>query len=297
MIKNLKRLSIRKNTEDITFTNAPILDILPDWKGRVVNKKQNEDGTFVEIEFGQNSILLGGLQAKMEWYFGLGPKVAIEYFEDSLYKNAPTDYRPKIKQKSDTKHRIIKAYNVCYDGTEGGQSIPYLRYKLGYERDTLIPFRRIPKSVNNFDLYMKKYLHPVEYTHPDGTQYIDYYSKICDVDYKLLFDDNTEIPDNPASTLAGDKQENKDIRAISGFMIHIEPDELIEFYRTEKAGEAEFSSFNATILMAGYPADIELNGKHYDTLTKTWVFSRCNHRDIGHGADGNNNLSYDQLHI
>lgn len=297
MITNIKKVSLRDNTEDIKFTNAPIREVFSTWKGRIISEVHNEDGTFVEIEFGHNSVLLGGLQAMMEWYFHLGPKVQIEYFEDSLYKNAPEDYRSKIKQKAGEKSRIITAYNVCYDGAEGGQAVPYLRYKLGYSRDTLIPFRRIPKTTNNFALYMQTYMHPVEYTHPDGTQYIDYYTKKCAIDYKVLFDDNTAIPDNPSEELSGEKTENKDIRALSGFMLNITPDELIEYYRTEKAGEAEFSSFNATILMAGYPAEIELNGQKYNTLTKTWVFSRCNHRDIGHGADGSNSLQYEQLHI
>ena len=302
MIKNLRKLRFAdSNSEPLKLNPLKVIDIMNTWKGIVYKRELLEDGQFHEVEIGRNSVLAGGLQVMMEWYFDLPFQIEIESFEDSLYATAPEDWRSKI-QKTGTK-RIMKAYNVVYDGVEGGQNVPYDRKKIGYTRDTLIPFRRIPLTVNSYDVYMQKYYHAVLYTHPDGTQYIDYYSKKMEVGYEMLFDDNTPLPDNPNDVFSNSKNkadkllDDRDIRAVSGFTINIESSELIEYFRTEKAGESEFSSFNGTLLMAGYPAKITLNDRQYDTLTSTYVFSRCNHNNVAHGVDGSNQLIYKQLHI
>lgn len=302
MIKNLRKLTFNDNNiEPLKLNPLKVINLLSTWKGIIYKRELLEDGEFHDVEIGRNSVLAGGLQVMMEWYFDLPFKIEIESFEDSLYSTAPEDWRSKI-QKTGTK-RIMKAYNVVYDGVEGGQNVPYDRKKLGYTKDTLIPFRRIPLTTNNYDLYMQKYYHAVLYTHPDGTQYVDYYTKKTEISYNMLFDDNTELPDNPNDVFSNSRNsaerllDDRDIRAISGFTLNIESNELIEYFRTEKAGEAEYSAFNGTILMAGYPAKITLNGKQYDTLTSTYVFSRCNHNSVSHGVDGSNQLIYEQLHI
>ena len=168
MIKNLRKLRFAdSNSEPLKLNPLKVIDIMSTWKGIVYKRELLEDGQFHEVEIGRNSVLAGGLQVMMEWYFDLPFQIEIESFEDSLYATAPEDWRSKI-QKTGTK-RIMKAYNVVYDGVEGGQNVPYDRKKIGYTRDTLIPFRRIPLTVNSYDVYMQKYYHLVLYTLLYGT--------------------------------------------------------------------------------------------------------------------------------
>lgn len=264
------------------------------WSGKLVglvDKLSLLGNEFQEIDLGSNKVLVGGLQCLAEWLYGIKPKIEVATFEDDMYESSKEDLRPNFKQTSET--RVINTFNVCYDGSVGADEDPYPRYKIGYTRDTLIPFRRIRESVNSYDLFMQTYAHPVKYEHPDGTIYIDYYSKKVKPDYQVTMDDGTPVPNNPNENYT----EDKDCRIIASFGLSITEDEFVEYFRTEKAGGAESSAFNATLVMAGYPATLTLGGKTYQSQIGSYVFARCNHKMIAHGVDGYSNLQYKIMHI
>lgn len=269
-------------------------DTMKLWQGKVtglVSKLSMLGNDFQEVELGHNKVLVGGLECLAEWLYGIKFKVEVSTFEDDLYNGAKEDLRPHLKQTGDT--RIINSFNVCYDGSIGADEDPYPRYKIGYTKDTLIPFRRIRESVNSYDLMMNTYAHPVKYEHPDGTIYIDYYSKKVRLDYNVTMDDGTPVPNNPNENY----EEDKDCRLIANFGLTITEDEFVEYFRTEKAGGAESAAFNATLVMAGYPAELTIGSKKYQSQIGSYVFARCNHKMIAHGVDGYSNLQYKIMHI
>lgn len=270
-------------------------DTMKLWNGKltgIVSKLSllGED-EFKEVDLGYNKVLIGGLQCLAEWLYQAPFQVEISTFEDDMYGAAKEDLRPNLTQTGTS--RVINSFNVCYDGAIGADDDPYSRYKIGYTRDTLIPFRRIRESVNSYDLMMQTYAHPVKYEHPDGTIYIDYYSKKVNVSYVATMDDGTSVPNNPNENYDSDK----DCRIIASFGLQITEDEFVEYFRTEKAGGAESSAFNATLVMAGYPATLSIGGKNYVSQTGSYVFARCNHKMIAHGVDGYSNLQYKIMHI
>lgn len=270
-------------------------DTLKLWDGMVTAHKNNfeklPEGKPVEVILGTNKVLIGGLMCLAEWLYGKPFKLDISSFEDDLYGASPVDYRPNLK-KTGTQ-RVIKAYNVVYDGSIGADVDPYPRYKIGYTKDTLIPFRRIRESVNNFESMLSTYAHPVVYEHPDGTRYIDYYTKYATIDYDVTMDDGTPVPDNPNDNYESDK----DCRLIASFGLMITEEEFVEYFRTEKAGGAESAAFNGTLVMAGYEAELTISGQKYNSMIDSYVFARCNHKQISHGVDGYSNLQYKIMHI
>lgn len=265
------------------------------WVGRVVEYKPIEDSRidnkFEEILWGENKVIAGGLQCIMEWFYGIPFQTDMITFEDDLYSHAAEDFRGQLTQTGTS--RVIKWINICYDSSIGADTDPYPRYKLGYTRDTLIPFRRIRKSVNNYELYMKTYALPVPYTHPDGTEYIDYYCKRITPTGSLQADDGSPVPDNPNDNYTSDK----DIRAVVQVPLNITDEEMVEYFRTEKEGGAESAAFNRTLLMAAYEAKLNVSGKQYDSVIGCYVMAACPHRSIAHGVSGKSNLHYKIMHI
>ena len=271
-------------------------DVLKTWDGHLFKLEQTPEGKWVEIDLGANKVLLGGLQKLCGALYNLPPKVKVVTFEEDLVKGAVDDFLSDITTDPHAKDQIM-GYNVCYDGSQGTDVIAYPRHKKGYNFDNLIPFRLIPEGDNDYEVYYRDYLHSrkilIEDSSGNEHPYIAYYTKKIDINYVITTDDNTNVPDNPDTELHTDK----DVRALAQFLINITDKELVEWFSIYKKGKMESAGFNALCTMIGKPSKIRLNGKDFDTMNDTVVFSRLNHILVPHGVDGTIALRYKMLHI
>lgn len=283
--KNVARKVINKLTYYVNDTF-----VQPTWIGKIYRCYEQLDGTFKEVEVGSNSVLLGGLENLAYLLYHIPFKVQISRFEDDLWGGySEVDERPQITYEKDS-FPYVQAYNLATDGAQATDILPYPRHKKGYDFTTLIPFRMIPESENDFSLYRNKYMHHATVS-VGGKKYIAYYSKKCNISYECLLDNSQPIPQNPDSNLVTDR----DSRLIAEFSLNLEEDELVEYFRLVK-GSAESTSFSAIMLMIGklgqwVPKDKP--AEHYDTMMETYVMSRANCTVItkgvssdGTGSDG-----------
>ena len=263
------------------------------WVGIAYKKVQDADGTWREVEIGRNKVLLSGLMILAKYLYGKDFKVKTPTFEDKLYDTTDSqeDVRTLLTAVPNAQ-RYCGCFNIAYDGAQGSAVVSEQRHKTGIDLDYLIPFRRIPFDDNDFSIYLQTYAH-YRIVLRDGVKYVDYYSKRCDIDYTATLDDGTNIPDNPEDTLTTDK----DSRIIAKFTLNLTKDELVEWFRHEKTGGAESSFYNSILLMNGVPATIEKDGKTYSMFKDTYVFAKCNHTAVAHGADGVITVIYKLMHI
>jgi hypothetical protein len=265
------------------------------WVGIAYKKVQDTDGKWREVEIGRNKVLLSGLMILAKYLYGKDFKVKTPTFEDKLFEDTSRtikeDLRPRLTAVPNAQ-RYCGCFNIAYDGAQGSAVISEQRHKTGIDLDYLIPFRRIPLDQNDFSVYLQTYAH-YRIIDVDGVWYVDYYSKKCDIDYTATLDDGTIIPDNPETSLTTDK----DSRIIAKFTLNLTKDELVEWFRHEKTGGAESSFYNSIILMNGVPATIEEDGHTYNVFKDTYVFAKCNHTAVAHGADGVITVIYKLMHI
>ena len=269
------------------------------WVGIAYKKVQDVDGKWREVEIGRNKVLLSGLMILAKYLYGKDFKVKMETFEEKLLagKDVATDKMPTYTAIPNA-NRYCCCFNISYDGAQGSAVVSEQRHKSGIDLDYMIPFRRIPLVQNDFSVHLKTYAHYRIRT-IDTVDYVDYYSKRCDIDYTATLDDGTTIPDNPETTLTTDK----DSRIIAKFTLNLTKDELVEWFRHEKTGGAESSFYNSICLMNGtpatmtIPASINTDGATYNSFTDTYVFAKCNHTAVAHGADGSVTVIYKLMHI
>lgn len=251
------------------------------------------NGEFVEVELGTNKVLIGGMKELMGLIYNIKPGFAVERFEDDLYELAESNLVDQIvPDLSDRNVPYVQGFNVSFDGTQGDGVTTYPRHKIGYDFSTMIPFRTIPLSENNFAVYKELYLHHRIIRH-DGNDYVEYYTKKINLSVKGEFKDGTVMPDNPSSALNTDL----DSRCIAEFPINITDVELTEHFRLKIAAGAEGTHYNATMLMMGNKASIVLDGVTYPTMSGSVVYARSNHVSIAHGIDAFIQVKYKMMHI
>lgn len=272
-----------------------VSDIARTWVGEIYRCEPQPDGTFREVKIGKNSVLLGGLQELAYLLYHIPFQVAIGTFEDDMFAGADYDERPNVTFDEEA-FPFIQGFNVADDGVSATDLRPVARHKKGYgpNLDGLIPFRVIPESENDFALYRPKYMHHRKIT-IGGKKYIAYYTKKCQIKYEATLDNDQKIPQNPDTNLVTDR----DSRIVAEFTLNIEEDELVEFWRLTKAGGAEATSYSAILLMIGKPAKWNKpdSSEKYDTMTKSYVFSRANCATIPHGVDSSVICKYRMMHI
>ena len=279
--------------ESITL-NLP-MDVCKAWDGEFVKCTQLANGEWTEVSF-PNHVLIGGLQYLAKLLYRIEPKVAIKRFEEELYAGSVGDEQEHIAlaDPNDTLP-FIQGYNLCIDGAQGDGVKPYPRHKIGYTFDTLIPFRMIPESENNFETYRHLYLHH-RIVELDGIRYVQYFTKKANITYRAKLDDNTDIPQHPNDNLTTDR----DSRLVSEFSINLTNDELQEWFRLTKDGGAASTRFSAVVTMCGQKGkwtDPAGDGASYDTMMDSLAFSRCNIASIGLSFDGTVLFKYRMLHI
>jgi len=249
------------------------------------------------VNIGDNKVLLVGLQKLCQGLYDGTDAFSEKTFEERLYTEDPCfeDLRPFIQAQPlgyPHPYRYIGAFNISKDGAQGDAQIYQARHKDGIDFEEWVPFRRIPKDINDFTVYKPLYAHHREVV-KDGVHYIDYYSKFCTINYSALLEDGTSVPDFPNVNLNTDR----DTRFVASFTINLSKEEMIEWFRTEKAGGSASAGFNSTCLMMGIPAKINLDDTLYNTFTDSYVFAKCNHQNVPHGASGTIVCRYKILHI
>lgn len=263
------------------------------WNGElVVNKQDPETGEWKEVVF-RNQCLLGGLQRLAERLYGKPAPVKIHTFEHDLAIGAVKDEDQHVVAEENAPYRVM-GFNLITDGGQGDAILPYPRYKCGYDFDHLIPFRMIPVEENDYSNYRNTYLHS-RVVELDGRQYVQYFTKKCDITLTAKLDDGTSIPNYPNEEFSSDK----DARVIAEFPINISDDELVEWFRLTKQGGAKATMYNGVITMDGKPAKWQENGTgpKYDAMKDTLVMSRCPCAPIPHGVDGTIIARFRTLHI
>lgn len=268
-------------------------DSLKTWKGQlIVSKLDKLTGEWSEVVF-DNSVILGGLQVLAELLYRKPAPVKIDTFEKDLYTGAVTDESQYVTVEENTLP-YVQGYNLVTDGAQGDGLIPYKRYKNGYDFDHLIPFRMIPIEENDYANYRNTYLHS-RVVMLDGKQYVQYFTKKCNITLRAKLDDGTDIPHYPNTGFTSDK----DVRVIAEFPINLTDDELVEWFRLTKQGGAKATCYSGVLTMIGKPAKWKNNGEgaEYDTMSDTYVMSRCNHAPIPHGVDGTIVCRYRMMHI
>ena len=268
-------------------------DSLKTWKGElVVNKLDKLTGEWIEVTFG-NSVLLGGLQVLSELLYKKPSPVRMNTFEHDLYEGAVVDESQYVTADEDSTP-FVQGFNLVTDGAQGDGLIPYARYKCGYDFDHLIPFRMIPIEENDYANYRNTYLHS-RVVELDGQQYVQYFTKKCNITLRAKLDDGTDIPHYPNSGFSSDK----DVRIISEFPINLTDDELVEWFRLTKQGGAKATGYSGVLTMIGKAGKWQNSGKgaQYDTMVDSYVMSRCNHAPIPHGVDGTIVCLYRMMHI
>ena len=268
-------------------------DSLKTWKGElVVNKLDKLTGEWTEVTFG-NSVLLGGLQVLSELLYKKPSPVRMNTFEHDLYEGAVVDESQYVTADEDSTP-FVQGFNLVTDGAQGDGLIPYARYKCGYDFDHLIPFRMIPIEENDYANYRNTYLHS-RVVELDGQQYVQYFTKKCNITLRAKLDDGTDIPHYPNSGFSSDK----DVRIISEFPINLTDDELVEWFRLTKQGGAKATGYSGVLTMIGKAGKWQNSGKgaQYDTMVDSYVMSRCNHAPIPHGVDGTIVCLYRMMHI
>ena len=255
--------------------------------------EQLPDGTFVEVEFASNKVLIGGMRELMGLIYNVKPNYTVERFENDLYETAEENLVDQIvPDYSNRRVPFVQGFNVSFDGTQGDGITSYPRHKIGYDFATMIPFRTIPLSENDFSVYKEMYLHHRVIRH-DGRDYVEYYTKKINITVNGEFSDGTLIPNNPGSTVTTDL----DSKCIAEFPINITDKELTEHFRLKMESGAEGTHYNATMLMMGDEASIELGGVSYPTMANSIVYARSNHVTIAHGVDAFIQVKYKMMHI
>lgn len=260
--------------------------------GEVVGKKQLEDGTWVEVRF-KNKVTVQGLQHIVtSIYNGLTPVLNSRYFEDELFKTDVENTKSKVTVKAGPA-KII-GLNLAKNGANGGDIIPFKRHLDGFNDnlDDLIPWRTVLLTQNDWVKYKQMYLHH-RIVEISGIKYVEYFTKKITFRQFYKTDDGHDIPDNHGQTLSTDK----DCRAYIECDIDVGTDELQEHFRLKHIGGTDGTSFSASLLMFGSPAEILLDGVKYETITKTKVFSRCNHINLYHGSAGLVDVKYEVNHV
>lgn len=268
-------------------------DSLKTWKGElVVNKLDKLTGEWTEVTFG-NSVLLGGLQTLSELLYKKPSPVKMNTFEHDLYENAVVDESQYVSVDENATP-FVQGFNLVTDGAQGDGLLPYSRYKCGYDFDHLIPFRMIPIEENDYSNYRNTYLHS-RVVELDGQQYVQYFTKKCNITLRAKLDDGTDIPHYPNTGFSSDK----DVRVISEFPINLTDDELVEWFRLTKQGGAKATVYSGVLTMIGKAGKWQNGGKgsQYDTMVDSYVMSRCNHAPIPHGVDGTIVCLYRMMHI
>ena len=292
---------IKNKIKDTVMHMVYKFDLEPQktWVGIAYKKVMGADGKWHEVEIGRNKVLLSGLMILAKYLYGKDFKVKMETFEEKLNSGSDvvTEYMPTLTAKPN-ETRYCGCFNISYDGAQGSAVVSEQRHKSGVDLDYMIPFRRIPLTENDFSIYLQTYAH-YRIRLIERIYYVDYYSKRCDIDYTATLDDGTTIPDNPETSLTTDK----DSRIIAKFTLNLTKDELVEWFRHEKTGGAESSFYNSICLMNGTPATmtiptkINADGATYNSFTDTYVFAKCNHTAVAHGADGVITVIYKLMHI
>lgn len=298
------RTSLKKLKDKIASSLMHLfyeIDLEPQktWVGIAYKKVKDDDGHWREVEIGRNKVMLSGLMILAKYLYGKDFKVKTESFEEKLQsgEEVMTEYMPTLTPVPNAT-RYCGCFNIAYDGAQGSAVVSEQRHKTGVDLDYMIPFRRIPLLQNDFATYMNTYAH-YRIVRKDDVDYVDYYSKKCDIDYTATLDDGTLIPDNPETSLTTDK----DSRIIAKFTLNLTKDELVEWFRHEKTGGAESSFYNSICLMNGIPATVNIpasinaDGTTYNGFTDTYVFAKCNHTAVAHGADGVITVIYKLMHI
>lgn len=271
--------------------NLP-METLKTWQGSLEMDRLEADGKWHHVSF-PNSVLLGGLQYLAKLLYRIDPKVNVKTFETDLYSGSVGNEKAEIVLDPENPLPYVQGYNLCIDGSQGDGVKPYPRHQLGYTFDTLIPFRMIPESENDFAVYRTQYLHH-RIVELDGIRYVQYFTKKANIQYKAKLDDDTDIPHHPNDNLVT----NKDSRLIAEFNINLTDDELQEWFRLTKQGGAASTRFSSVLTMIGSKATWNApDGGHYDSMTDSVVFSRCNFASIGLGHTGSIYLRYKMLHI
>lgn len=255
-------------------------DVQKLWDGRV-DMKQLIDGKWHQYSF-KNLVLIGGLQYLAKLIFRIEPKVAVKTFEEDLYAGSVGNEKNEITADPNDTAPYVQGFNLCVDGAQGDGIKPYPRHKIGYTFDTLIPFRMIPESENDYATYRNMYLHH-RVVELDGIRYVQYFTKKANITYRAKLDDDTDLPQHPNDNLTT----NKDSRLVASFVINISDDELQEWFRLTKQGGAESTCYSAVLTMMGSKATWNApDGGTFPTMDKSVVFSRCNHVSVPHGVSG-----------
>lgn len=260
--------------------------------GQVVCKMKQLDGTFKEVVF-PNKVTVQGLQHIVtSIYNGITPKLNSKEFETELFATDEDNTKSKVTVKAGPA-KII-GLNLAKNGANGGDIIPFKRHLDGFNAnlDDLIPWRTVLLSQNDWVKYKQIYLHHRIVT-ISGIKYVEYFTKKVAFRDFYKTDDGHDIPANHGQTLNTDK----DCRAYVECDINVSSDELQEHFRLKHIGGTDGTSFSASLLMLGYPAEILLDGNKYETITKTKVFSRCNHVNLYHGSAGLIDVKYEVNHV
>lgn len=270
--------------------NLP-MDVQKLWDGEVQINKMVE-GKWCRETY-KNLVLIGGLQYLAKLLYRIEPEVAVKTFEEDLYSGSVGNEKNEITPDESDTAPYIQGFNLCIDGAQGDGIKPYPRHKIGYNFDTMIPFRMIPESENDFATYRNMYLHH-RIVELDGLRYVQYFTKKANITYRAKLDDDTDLPQHPNDNLTT----NKDSRLVASFMINISDDELQEWFRLTKEGGSQSTCYSAVCTMCGSKATWNApDGGTFPTMDKTVVFSRANHVSVPHGTAGTILVKYSMLHI
>lgn len=285
--------------------------VSPETIGKLYIK--NEFGEFKYM--GTNKVLYGGLLyttfLRDKVYYG-----AVETFEDTLYSIAMVNQKDLIipDNPANDYDYTIMGYNVGIDGGSGNGVLPYDRSKLGYLKDlsTTVPWRCIPVSSNDYDLYKDKYLHSA-ILRINENDYVCYYTKkFKSVTGQFLYTNGAAVPDYPNDTIPPTNSNGTtlDLRAVVNRELEVDPTELIEWFQlTQGATGNTAVQFNATSLVMGKPATITLASgiagsganKVYRTMSKSIFYARSNHVSVGKGGNvtviGSLPITYQQVSV
>lgn len=276
--------------KDPVVLNLP-QDTLKLWDGKV-DIDRLIDGKWHHCEF-HNLVLIGGLEYLAKLLYRIDPVVAVRTFEEDLYAGSVGNEKNEITVDEQDTAPYIQGFNLCIDGAQGDGIKPYPRHKIGYTFDTLIPFRMIPESENDYATYRNMYLHH-RVVELDGIRYVQYFTKKANITYRAKLDDDTDIPQHPNDNLTT----NKDSRLVASFVINISDDELQEWFRLTKTGGAVSTCYSAVLTMMGSKATWNApDGGRFPTMSKSVVFSRANHVSVPHGAQGKVLARYNIAHI
>ena len=270
------------------------LDDIKLWDGALYKDELQKDGTFQEVFLGNNKVMIAGLMDIGLALYDIPFQITVPSLEDKLYTSVEsvTDFRPNITINPEKK-RIITCFNISTDGAQGGTTIYSNRYTTGIDLDQWVPFLTVPMVSNNFGLYLQKYMH-FRVVVINGEQFVEYFSKKCNITYSLTFTDGTMVPNNPEDM---NPPTDRDCRLVAQFPVIIDRDEMVQHFRHKRAGGAQASQFNSIMLMMGSPATIRIGQNDFSVLGNTHVFAKCNHATIPHGADGTTQLRYKIMHI